>query len=457
MSSDISCGKDITPADVPVEYANLTAEKALELDLKSGDLISIRNLNNLSEVLIYQRTDYNYKDNRILRWDGKTIDVSWYNDTDTVLTIYNAEQLAGLASLVNDGNSFEGRIIRLGANINLNGHEWVPIGRGISMQFHTATGHPKATATSIKRPFSGTFDGNHFSIYGLTITDILPDIHYIGFFGACVNATIQNITFSNVKIGNLNSIGSYSALAGLAINTTFTNIIVSGYICGPRIGGICGIAVDTSFHSCVNRAMMSCGCTIPNHTLSIGGIVQQISLSEESLEKIPENSYAMLFNHCIRNGTTTADAQNAKYLWSGQIYGSIESDARPTRITLNRCLIKPFIVYRNLNTMKTKANVVGLADDGVDGRIKSISPSYSHKHDLLGGLLGKTDISVGVQCYNPTASMMINSLPIPGSVNVLKSRPMDKFFTTTDVLPLDQMDGVVNLLPYYKYIKTATI
>ena len=38
-------------------------------------------------------------------WDG-TADTSWYNDTDTEFVITTAEQLAGLAELVDNGNTF---------------------------------------------------------------------------------------------------------------------------------------------------------------------------------------------------------------------------------------------------------------------------------------------------------------------------------------------------------------
>ena len=43
-------------------------------------------------------------------WDG-TVDTSWYNDTDTEFVITTAEQLAGLAELVDDGNDFAGKTI----------------------------------------------------------------------------------------------------------------------------------------------------------------------------------------------------------------------------------------------------------------------------------------------------------------------------------------------------------
>jgi len=67
-------------------------------------------------------------------WDGTT-DTSWYNDYDTEFIIYTAEELAGLAQLVNNGNSFSGKTIQLGNNIDLNGLNWTPIGNTSSRCF----------------------------------------------------------------------------------------------------------------------------------------------------------------------------------------------------------------------------------------------------------------------------------------------------------------------------------
>ena len=53
-------------------------------------------------------------------WDG-TADVSWYTSPDAQsYSISTAGHLAGLAQLVNQGNSFQGKTITLTANIFLN-------------------------------------------------------------------------------------------------------------------------------------------------------------------------------------------------------------------------------------------------------------------------------------------------------------------------------------------------
>ena len=49
-------------------------------------------------------------------WNGSA-DVSWYSEDAQAFNLTTPEQLAGLAKLVNSGNSFEGKIITLGADV----------------------------------------------------------------------------------------------------------------------------------------------------------------------------------------------------------------------------------------------------------------------------------------------------------------------------------------------------
>lgn len=82
------------------------------------------------------------------RWDG-AVDISWYNDTDREFTLTNPAQLAGLAKLVKENVTFEGKTIRLGADIYLLRYEETgkPWWDGIGI------------TTSSTAVFKGTFDG----------------------------------------------------------------------------------------------------------------------------------------------------------------------------------------------------------------------------------------------------------------------------------------------------------
>ena len=81
-------------------------------------------------------------------WDG-TADTSWYNDTSTEFTLKTAKELAGLASIVNEGNQLSGKTIILDSDIDLSGRAWTPIGDAPRVDYSTEIA-----------AFAGKFIGN---------------------------------------------------------------------------------------------------------------------------------------------------------------------------------------------------------------------------------------------------------------------------------------------------------
>ena len=123
-------------------------------------------------------------------WNGTTVNTNWYNDSATEFTIYDSADLAGLAELVNAGNNFSGKTIKLGADIDLGGKEWTPIGTD-------------------SKPFNGTFDGakednGNYTISNLYINKGFSNTvanSYVGLFGLTNSpAVIKNVDFENVDI-----------------------------------------------------------------------------------------------------------------------------------------------------------------------------------------------------------------------------------------------------------------
>jgi len=164
-------------------------------------------------------------------WDG-TADVSWYNTSETSFTITTAEQLAGLAQIVNGTASgmseddFTGKTITLGSNIALNNTtNWQNWGNVAPANSWTAIG-----TTRFAREFAGTFDGAGFVISGVYINSSSVQ----GLFGNIVSGgTIKNlgVTASYVK-GNTNVGG----LVGANVLGTITNCYSTGNVVGDNIG-----------------------------------------------------------------------------------------------------------------------------------------------------------------------------------------------------------------------------
>lgn len=233
-------------------------------------------------------------------WDGTTIDTSWYNTTDTTFTLTTPEQLAGLAAIVNGALSsiapddFSGKTILLGADIDLGGKNWVPIG--------TTTGASGTTG------FMGTFDGQGHYIKNLTIdmASREPDGIRFGFFGI-IGGTAKGINFVGASIVTKDA--CYSAvIAGYIGGGTVARCTVdatSVVECYTSSSGMIAGRVENggTIDSCINEGTiygygaLDGTSAKPTNNVIIGGIV---GLADSSVVK-----------NCINYGNVVALAKTA--------------------------------------------------------------------------------------------------------------------------------------------------
>jgi hypothetical protein len=164
-------------------------------------------------------------------WDWDTeghYDTSWYSRTGTAFTLTSAEQLAGLAWIVNEGNnfklpgesaakreSFTGKTVRLGADIYLNdraytdesgdAHQWPSIGGGA---------HTEDNAV-----YNGVFDGQGHTVWNMYIHNLTAwtayDARNRGLFGITAeNAVVENLTIRDGYVRAARSTGGIVGKTG---------------------------------------------------------------------------------------------------------------------------------------------------------------------------------------------------------------------------------------------------
>lgn len=204
-------------------------------------------------------------------WDGKTIDVSWYNKTDTAFEISTPAQLMGLAAIVNgiynvdvanvigdkgviidntaggqgDGggnnkstdtyhygaDSFKGKTVRLTADLDMGGKydpstglwsgpDYMPVGG----QYLMTQNDP---ATKLSSSFCGTFDGQGHTVYNIYCSRRCTT----GNFG------------DGQSVGLIGRLGVHDGDAAELRPTdpTVKNVAVTGYLYANRsVGGIVG-------------------------------------------------------------------------------------------------------------------------------------------------------------------------------------------------------------------------
>lgn len=173
------------------------------------------------------------------KWDG-TADTSWYNENDTEFTLTSAEQIAGLADLVDGGNTFAGKTIKLSSDLDLYTED--ENGEPISFE--------PVGSFSDNEAFKGTFDGQGHTISNLYQNGWALENGYwdgpeygMGFFSLVENASIKNINFDGASLPSEANI--MGVVAGGAANCVFENINVTDAYLGNHSwysGGLIGWA-----------------------------------------------------------------------------------------------------------------------------------------------------------------------------------------------------------------------
>ena len=194
-------------------------------------------------------------------WDG-TADISWYTDheTDTEYRFTTAEQLAGMAKLINDDMAnFKDKTIYLENDLDLGGHEWISIGDGANTDVGS---------------FQGVFDGQSHVIYNLYSHEGLKsenkdnnnNLYRNGLFGSIYNATVKNLGIENADIVILmNDTSTYGKgiLVDWMTDSTINNCYTTGSITGGSyiekyIGGIAGfLNGNNSISQCYSTAAIT--------------------------------------------------------------------------------------------------------------------------------------------------------------------------------------------------------
>ena len=165
--------------------------------------------------------------------------------------IYTANQLAGLAQLVNNGASFKNKTITQADDIDLFDYQnWTPIG-------------------TKSNPFQGIFDGDGHTVTGLSVTT--SEWISVGLFGNVEGATVRHLGVEDaVIVGIMNAGGVVGELfSGSVINCYSTGSVHGGYDGTGGVGGVIGLVRNSNVTSCFSTA-------IANGEENVGGVIGKL-------------------------------------------------------------------------------------------------------------------------------------------------------------------------------------
>lgn len=341
-------------------------------------------------------------------WDG-TADVSWYEASAQAYNITTAEQLAGLAKLVNDGTSdFKGKTITIGADIFLNDttgwgdgtwgndaadlKEWTSIGKKEDKPFRGeldgAAGKKNRRIYGLYRYSSlfgyaegnfrnlDLFVGNGGPALVLQSKGIIDNVHSnIGSIVGVLEGNIRNCSVEVDSIGSFTgrsnkvygSSDYHGGIAGKADTVSKCHFI--GTIKGQEnVGGVVGYAkvIQSSYHI---------GDVVGNSN-NIGGLAGLAEYISDSYSK--GNVYSM-----------GIDSIGCTYRYPGD--GTAVLDKCDTVSIASKSVERAHMVGSDVAFGNSPKFIGGLV-----GKAKSIKNSYSEgnvstQSMVVGGLAGAAD------------------------------------------------------------------
>ncbi len=395
-------------------------------------------------------------------WHG-AVDTSWYRNTSArEYRIRTAEELAGLANIVNGGESFEGKTIYLEKDIVLNegdattwsktapGNAWTPIG---------ANG----------KAFRGIFDGKGHTVSGMYISytkESGSNDDQQGFFGVVSQTngsvaapSVRNVSVVNSYIHNTcaEKVGMlvgqiYVAKSVNATEVRIENIHVQGTISNnyknARIGGVCSMMnLQTPASSkALFRNVVSDVDISSTSTRMLAGIVSCNTAATKYAASTD------VFENCVNLGDLISDWNGCTV---GGLYGNTSSHAN---VVIKNCV----------NAGKLKGQKVGAAIGSVSMNVKSkltvdhfintgkvdyVSANYKSAGAIYGG--GKINSVVeGTfnQCYSVPVQNLEGAMQYEKSVltgeGVLATLASNEFETSGWILipkvaPIPKISAVV--------------
>ncbi len=248
------------------------------------------------------------------------------------LSIGSKDELISFANRVNSGETFEGKLVVLTADIDLENMAWTPIG-------YDSYGASPDEATS----FNGTFDGRGYTISNLTDAGYVPTKltsgeYGFGLFGYAYGASFKNVNLENVSIhadglpegdgaGVAALVGYYRIKNGSSFLFENCHLKSGSIYATNNMGGLVGylegyvtseedytLILDGRFVNCTNAA------TVTTRIREAGGIVGLLNFSNGKSSGLKVKG-DLVFEGCENYGTITAEASNGKVSCAGGILG----------------------------------------------------------------------------------------------------------------------------------------
>ena len=314
--------------------------------------------------------------------------------------ISDAAELKEFATMVNNGNTFEGKTVVLDGDIDLADEEWTPIGN----------------RRDDTKQFKGVFDGQNHTVKKMKITNCTD---YGALFEAIKGAEVKNVTVEGAVAGksvagvvaqagagskiinciNKANVTGTSKAAGITVKIDGANVVIDGCtnygeIKSDTVDGAAGIVVYAqgekfTINGCTNNGKIS--------GPFVGGVVFNVSDSGSGIVK-----------KCVNNGSVHSTNAGQNIMTAGIV--SVNSKGHELKIV--NCSNTGVIEGENCSAIcYSEYTNDASAPNTNSGEIKAtVSRTISESTAVLNG-----NMSIGLTIH-PYAAVTINSGNYSGSI-----------------------------------------
>jgi len=365
----------------------------IEIPTKTNDkyVVTKEIFNNGTYTIIVKDQDGGYKMSKIQ-----------VKEVSGDLEIYTAEDLKLFRDRVNKGATFEGKNVKVMADIPLNEENYT-IGDDGSINFTS-----KAEQWTPIGTFKGVFDGQNKTISNIYIN--LETGNNIGFFAQNLGS-IKNVKVTGTIISNGNNIGGLCAVNSGTIYGCMNYInVTNNTTTSGSTGGITGCSGNTTISGCINYG------TITSKNVNTGGIVGWSGNGEANIQNCQNNGEIYGVSNlagilgCSANTkiTITNCVNNNKVIATGHNVSGIVGITSATNENL--------LIEKCLNKSKIQCYGSGA---GIAGRIQSKNSEikecknegeiYSSTGGLIGGVVSYVAESSATEAYVATIEKCVNT------------------------------------------------
>ncbi len=282
--------------------------------------------------------------------------------------------------------------------------------------------------TNPSQPFYGWFDGDGYTIRGLTIAS---NTDHLGLFGYGANASVTDVSLVDLDVRSTatSGVGAAGGLFGTLVNGQVARVHATGYVAREQghAGGLIGHVLSSTDVADVDVAIDVLGSD------SAGGLIAVVGFSPD---RATDGPYVL-------SGVRARGSVTTTFSWGGGLFGVVFDDDNQTSVT-------DAVAYGAVTGGEEGGGflggLVGMADSGAFFDV-SAHGNVVATAKYAGGLFGAFYDDTGNDALTPSLSRayatgsVLGTKFVGGLIGQFGGVQVEEAFATGDVIATDSFAG----------------